>query len=115
MSLTYAKVIDDAAITAIIETSNSIDFIKFEFQVYENCNLVEETYDSFNTYTYTCPLTKFTYYLSVDPDTGVFNQVNLQFGNSLAQFNQGEYVVTNGDIFDLLTIVNIINNLLTFA
>jgi hypothetical protein len=115
MSQTFAKVINDITISATIETSNGIDFIKFEFQVYENCNLVESTYDSFNTYTYRCPLSKFTYYNSIEVDTGVYNQLNLKFGNSSVEFNQGEYVDTNGGLFPLTVIVNIINNLLTFA
>ena len=109
MSQTFAKVINDTSITATIETSNGIDFIKFEFEVYENCNLVENTYDSFNTYTYRCPLSKFTYYHSIDIDTGVCNQVNLKFGNSVASFSKGEYVDTNGSVFDLVVILNIIN------
>jgi hypothetical protein len=109
MSQTFAKVINDTLIAATIETSNGIDFIKFEFQVYENCNLVEETYDSFNTYTYRCPLSKFTYYSSNDVDTIVYNQVNLKFGNSVASFNRGEYIDTNGDVFNLIVILNLIN------
>lgn len=114
MSQTFAKVISDTQIEATIETSNGIDFIKFEFLVYENANLVENTYDSFNTYTYRCPLSKFTFYNSVEVDTGVYNQLNLKFGNSVAFFSKGEYVDTNGSVFDLVVILNIINTALNF-
>jgi hypothetical protein len=115
MSKTYPKVIDTNNINCSIKTSNNIDFIQFSFQVYENANVVDETWESYNNYTYTCPLSKFTYYLSNDADTGVYNQLNLKFGNSSVEFNQGEYVDLNGDVFDLGTIVGIINTLLTFA
>jgi len=109
MSQTFAKVINDTLITATIETSNGIDFIKFEFQVYENCNLVEQTYDSFNRYTYRCPLSKFSFNFIVDLDSALNTQINLQFGNSVAIFSKGEYVDTNGSVFDLGVILNIIN------
>jgi len=114
MSLTYAKVIDTNNINCSIITSNGIDFIQFSFQVYENANLVDQTWDSYNNYTYTCPLTKFNWNYNVDINSGLYTLVNLQFGNSAVLFNQGEYVDLNGDIFDLVAIVGIINSTLNY-
>jgi len=114
MSLTYAKVIDTNNFNCSIKTSNNIDFIQFSFQVYENANLVNETWDSYNTYIYTCPLTKFNWNTNVDINIGLYTLVNLEFGNSAVLFNQGEYVDLNGDIFNLGIIVGIINSTLNY-
>ena len=110
MSLTYAKVIDQNNITATIQSSNGITFIKFSFQVYENANIVDETWDSFNSYTFTAPLTKFNWNWIVDADSGLVSQINYQFGNSVASFSNGEYMDLTGSVFNLGAIVSIIDS-----
>jgi hypothetical protein len=115
MSQTYAKVINQNNITASIIASNNISFIQFNFEVYENLNLVDETYDSRNYYSFITPLTKFTWNNTNEADSGLYIQVNLQFGNTLVSFNRGEYADTNGDIFDPNTIYGIINSALSYT
>lgn len=115
MSQTYAKVINDANITGTIKTSNGVVFIQLDYQVYYNCNLVEETYDSFNNYTLLAPLSKFNWNYNIDVNSALITQVNLQFGNSTVSFNRGEYVNTTGGIWDVNEILNIMNIVLNYT
>ena len=115
MSQTFPKVIDTNNINCSIKTSNGIDFIQFSFQVYENANVVDQTWDSYNNYTYTCPLTKFNWNSTNDADSGLWLQINLKFGNSAVLFNRGEYVDLNGDVFNVGVIVTVINDTLNYT
>ena len=115
MSQTYAKMINEATISATVVTSNGIPFIQFFFQVYENINIVNETYDSYNDYTYVAPISKFYIDTMIPTDSPNYNQVNLKFGDSSVSFNQGDYVNTDGTLFNPSVIVSLINFVLNYT
>lgn len=112
MSQTFAKMIDNNNIGGSLITSNGIDFISFNFTVYENSNIVDEIYDSVHTYTYVSPISQFSKLLNYDGDTGLCNQINLQFGKTHVSFNRGEYVDLAGNVFDPADIESVLQSIL---
>jgi hypothetical protein len=113
MSQTYAKLLDNP--TASIKTSNSINYLQFSFRVYENANIVDQTWDSLNTYTFTAPLTKFSYTNTNDADSGLWLNANFQFGKTAVIFNNGEYVDTSGNLYNIGDIISAIEVVLSFT
>jgi len=100
MSETYAKLLDYPH--ASIGSSNNTTFFNFSYAVYENVNLVDETWDSLNNYSFFGSLSSFSYSVITDGNQGgKMVQIIINLGNTSLTFSDGEYVSNNGDLLDL--------------
>jgi len=113
MSQIIPKYIGEGSLGAYIIFTNSIPIITFGYVIYENANIITQTYDSANNFVTFTPLSEFTYTYIIDQNSQKYIQVTVECGNHTFIFNDGEYYY--GDYpLNLYDVVNGINTALGF-
>lgn len=107
-----SKVIDQQTISAITSTSNSNYFISFTYEEYLNYDIINNTWESYNTYVGFCNLNELSLTTAINSDSGRYEYVKLNMGGSAFIFTDEEYRDFNGNYFDISLIITTINNTL---
>jgi len=113
MSQIIPKYIGAGSLGASIIFTNGIPIITFSYELYENANIITQTYDSANYFGTFTPLSEFTYTYIIDQNSQKYIQVTVECGNYTFIFNDGEYYY--GDYpLNLNEVIHSINSALGF-
>lgn len=109
MGKVYPQATDVTEMASLVQVINGIPFFNFSYQVYLNIDLDAGTWDNKLTYNYWMPLNSFSYnYVNDAEGGGEIGYLSMNCNGVQLQFNAGEYVDLNGQVFRLTDVLGVI-------